>query len=283
MRQIAEPQRLRALCEEQRAQHRRVGLVPTMGFLHEGHLSLVRRARGLADFVVVTIFVNPTQFSPSEDLDRYPNDLIGDLAKLEAVGADCVFVPTRDAIYPAGFSSHVMVEGLTDVLCGASRGPGHFQGVCTVVTKLLNMVGPCSAVFGEKDYQQLRVIQRMAQDLDLPVEVVGAPTVREPDGLALSSRNAYLSPDQRQAATCLYRALQAVRARIERGGGTLSAAEAIGLAREIIEAAPEARIDYVDVRHAHTLEPLETVVVGQTVLALAVFVGRTRLIDNLTL
>jgi pantoate--beta-alanine ligase len=277
MLKIEEPAELRAECDRQRSEGRRVGLVPTMGYLHEGHLSLVRRARRESDFVVVTIFVNPTQFGPDEDLDRYPSDVAGDVAKLEAEGADCVFLPSREAIYPDGFRSHVMVEGLTDGLCGASR-PGHFQGVCTVVTKLFNMVGPCVAVFGEKDYQQLQVLRRMALDLNQPVEVVGSPIVREPDGLAMSSRNAYLDPGQRRSATCLYRALQAVKER-----GELSVQGAMEVARGIIEAEPQTRVGYIEVRDAADLTPVEVVGRGEAVMALAVFVGQTRLIDNMVL
>lgn len=277
MQRTSELPELRAICDEQRARGKRVGLVPTMGFLHEGHLSLVRLARERADFVVVTIFVNPTQFGEGEDLDRYPSDLPGDLEKLEAAGAHLVFTPLQEAIYPEGFSSYVVVEGLTEGLCGASRA-GHFRGVCTVVAKLFNMVGPCVAVFGEKDYQQLQVIRRMALDLDMPVEVVGGAIVREPDGLAMSSRNAYLDTDQRAAATCLQRALQGVREQVERM--ELTATQATQIAREVIEAAPGTRIDYIEVRHALTLEPLDVITKGQTVMALAVFVGYTRLIDN---
>jgi pantoate--beta-alanine ligase len=277
MQRISELPELRAICDEQRARGKRVGLVPTMGFLHEGHLSLIRLAQERADFVVVTIFVNPAQFGDGEDLDRYPSDLSGDLAKLESVGAQLVVTPQGDAIYPEGFSSYVMVEGLTDGLCGASRS-GHFRGVCTVVAKLFNMVGPCVAVFGEKDYQQLQVIRRMALDLDMPVEVVGGAIVREPDGLALSSRNAYLDKAQRAAATCLQRALRTVRERA--GQGPLTTTQAIQLAREVIEVTPGTRVDYIEVRHALTLEPLGLIAKGQTVMALAVFVGHTRLIDN---
>jgi pantoate--beta-alanine ligase len=277
MQRTSELLELRAICDEQRTHGKRVGLVPTMGFLHEGHLSLVRLARERVDFVVVTIFVNPTQFGEGEDLDRYPSDLPGDLEKLEAVGAQLVFTPLLEAIYPEGFASYVIVEGLTEGLCGASRA-GHFRGVCTVVAKLFNMVGPCVAIFGEKDYQQLQVIRRMALDLDMPVEVVGGAIVREPDGLAMSSRNAYLDTDQRAAATCLQRALRVVREQV--GRMELTATQAIQLGREVIEATPGTRIDYIEVRHALTLEPLDVIKKGQTVMALAVFVGYTRLIDN---
>jgi pantoate--beta-alanine ligase len=278
MKLVADPSVVRAECDRQRAAGRRVGLVPTMGFLHEGHLSLMRRARELAGYVVVSIFVNPTQFGPHEDLARYPRDMDGDLAKCRDVGVDLVFAPEAAQIYPAGYQTFVEVEHLSQGLCGARR-PGHFRGVATVVTKLFNIVGPCVAVFGEKDFQQLQVIRRMALDLNQPVEVVGAPIVREPDGLAMSSRNAYLGPDERRQATCLSRALQAVAVRSERSGG-LAAAEAVALARGIVEAEPAARVDYVEVRDVESLEETDRVGDGRAVVALAVFFGKTRLIDN---
>ena len=278
MLELDDPKKLYATCDAQRREGQRVGLVPTMGYLHDGHLSLVRRARQLADFVVLTIFVNPTQFGPEEDLDRYPRDMEGDLAKCLAAGVDCVFAPSAGAVYPSDHRTHVEVEGLTRSLCGARR-PGHFRGVATVVAKLFNMVGPCVAVFGEKDYQQLQVIRRLAEDLNMPVEVVGSPTVREPDGLAMSSRNAYLSASHRDQATCLNRALTTTRERARAGG--LPAPEAVAMARDIIEEQPDARVDYIEVRHARTLEPVERVAGdGSAVMALAVCFGDTRLIDN---
>jgi pantoate--beta-alanine ligase len=288
MRELRDPQELRRLCDARRATGQRVGLVPTMGFLHQGHLSLMKRARELADFVVVSIFVNPTQFGPGEDLDRYPQDLPGDLAKCRAAGVDLVFAPERDALYPDGYQTFVEVGALGRGLCGERR-PGHFRGVATVVTKLFNLVGPCVAVFGEKDYQQLQVIRRLARDLELPVEVFGAPTVREPDGLAMSSRNSYLTPAERASATCLQRALEAVRVAV-RARGRMAASEALAIARGVIEAEPGARVDYVELRDAETLEPrpsvgaggmaVEAVPQGRTLLALAVYFGKTRLIDN---
>jgi pantoate--beta-alanine ligase len=283
MLELSDPQKLYSTCEAERRRGRRVGLVPTMGYLHEGHLSLVRRARELSDYVVVTIFVNPTQFGPGEDLDRYPRDPEGDLTKCLAEGVDCVFSPPGEAVYPTpGYQTHVEVEELTRPLCGARR-PGHFRGVATVVAKLFNMVGPCVAVFGEKDYQQLQVIRRMAADLNMPVEVVGSPIVREPDGLALSSRNAYLSESHRRQATCLSRALATVKDRAT-GQGGLSSDEAVALARGVIEEQPDARIDYVEVRDARTLDEIRRVAGdGGAVMALAVFFDRTRLIDNTVL
>ena len=274
----ADLEKVRGLCDAARADGQRVGLVPTMGYLHEGHLALVRRAAKAADFTVVSIFINPTQFGPGEDLDRYPVDLAGDLAKCEAAGADMVFTPTPDAMYPAGFQTYVKVEELSQPMCGASR-PIHFRGVATVVTKLFNIVGPCVAVFGQKDFQQLQVIRRMVRDLQQPVEVVGLATVREPDGLAMSSRNAYLTEEQRRSAPCLNLALGEL-SRLAGERGTVPAAEAVALVRGIIEAAPGTRIDYVEARDAESLEQAGEVGGGRAVVAVAVHLGKTRLIDN---
>jgi pantoate--beta-alanine ligase len=278
MRTIREPDELRRVCDEQRRAGQRIGFVPTMGFLHEGHLSLMRRAREVAEIVVVSIFVNPTQFGPAEDLSRYPRDLDGDLAKCATIPVDLVYAPEPAQVYPPGFQTFVEVEGLSLGLCGERR-PGHFRGVATVVTKLLCRVGPCVAIFGEKDYQQLQVIRQLARDLELPVEIVGSPTVREPDGLAMSSRNAYLTPAERASAPCLQRALSALAGRVA-AEGRLPAEQAIALVREIVLREPGARIDYVEVRDADTLEPKPTLGAGRTLIALAVFFGKTRLIDN---
>src|SRR6266513_4988681 len=208
---------LRTVCDRARAVGRPVGLVPTMGYLHEGHRSLIRAARAAGDFVVVTIFVNPLQFGVNEDLDRYPQDLSGDLGQCEAGGADVVFAPSEHEMYPRGAPlATVHVAGLTEGLCGAAR-PAHFDGVTTVVTKLFSIVGPSTAYFGRKDFQQLAVVRRMAADLDLPVEVVGCPLVREPDGVAMSSRNAYLSTDERRRATGIFASLRAAVAAVEAG------------------------------------------------------------------
>ena len=206
----------RAACDDARAAGKRVGFVPTMGFFHEGHRSLMRAARAADDFVVVSLFVNPTQFGPTEDLDAYPRDLAGDRAAAEAEGVDLLFTPDTTEMYPAGARTTVHVDGLTEGLCGASR-PGHFDGVTTIVAKLFSIVGPSRAYFGRKDAQQLAVIQRMTADLDLPAEVVGCPLVREPDGLAMSSRNSYLEPDERQAATILSGALYMASEAVVRG------------------------------------------------------------------
>ncbi len=254
-----------------------VGFVPTMGALHAGHVSLAARARAECDRVVASVFVNPAQFGPSEDLARYPRDLEGDRAKLAGVGCDLLFTTTPSEMYPPGFSTWVSVEGLTERLCGASR-PGHFRGVTTVVLKLLNLVQPDRAYFGEKDRQQLIVLGRMVRDLDVPVDVVGCPIVREPDGLALSSRNAYLLPDERARALALSRGLRRAQAAFAAGEREGRALEA--LARAELEGA--ARVDYVEAVDPATLEP-----VGEarpdTILAIAAFVGTTRLIDNAVL
>jgi pantoate--beta-alanine ligase len=257
----------------------RVGLVPTMGALHEGHLSLVRHARADDDVVVVSIFVNPTQFGPSEDFARYPRDPDRDLTLLRDLGTDLVFMPPVEEIYPEGFDTYVEVEKLTQVLEGASR-PGHLRGVATVVTKLFNIVQPHRAYFGQKDAQQLAVIRRLTRDLDLPVEVVGLPTVREPDGLAMSSRNAYLSPEERKAALVLYRSLEAAQELWR--SGVRDASLIRRRMDEVLAAEPLARVDYVSVADVDTLEELETVE-RPALVSLAVRIGKTRLIDNVTL
>ncbi len=267
---------LRTACDEARARGLRVGVVPTMGFLHEGHRSLMRAARRESDFVVVTIFVNPLQFGEGEDLDRYPRDLAGDRAQCEAEGVDCVFAPSVGEMYPRAPLTTVHVADLTSDLCGAAR-PVHFDGVTTVVTKLFAIVGPCAAFFGRKDAQQLAVVTRMVDDLDLPVRVVGCPTVREPDGLAMSSRNAYLSPEGRAAARVLSEALRdAVEAIAdgERDASRLTAALAYEVARE-----PLVELEYAEARDANELTRLTTLQ-GAVLLALAARVGTTRLIDN---
>jgi len=265
---------LRRLLAPWRQAGDRIGLVPTMGALHEGHLSLVALARNQADRVVTSIFVNPIQFGPREDFHRYPRDEAGDLAKLEKAGTDLVFSPDTTEMYPQGFSTKVTVGDLTEDLCGAAR-PNHFDGVATVVTKLLLQCAPNFAVFGEKDYQQLLVIKRLVRDLDIPVEIVGGPIVREKDGLALSSRNAYLSPPERTVAPLLYQTITAVAADLAKGRGADDAAEA---GRFKLEAAGF-RVDYVAVRDPETLAPLSGPVQHARVLA-AAYLGQTRLIDN---
>jgi pantoate--beta-alanine ligase len=250
-----------------------------MGFLHEGHISLVRAARADNDSVWVSIFVNPTQFGPSEDFASYPRDTERDLALLRETGADFVFMPAVEEVYPAGFDTSVDVGAVTERLEGAAR-PGHFRGVATVVLKLLNIVQPSRAYFGQKDAQQLVVIQKLVRDLDLPVEIVPMPTIREPDGLAMSSRNTYLTPDQRQAATVLWQALTLAQEMWTKG---LRDAEAYrSRLIELIEDEELARIDYVSVADPNTLAELERIQ-GPALVSLAVRIGKTRLIDNVTL
>jgi pantoate--beta-alanine ligase len=271
---------LRSACDRARADGFRVGLVPTMGFLHEGHRSLMRAARAACDFVVVTIFVNPLQFGAGEDLDRYPRDLSGDLAQCEREGVDAVFAPSVAEMYPSGRPlTTVHVDGLTADLCGAAR-PTHFDGVATVVTKLFAITGAGTAFFGRKDAQQLAVITRLVEDLNLPVEVVGCPIVREPDGLARSSRNAYLSPDQRRAALVLSRALRA--ASTAAVAGERDSAALVDLVRGLVATEPTVRLEYVEVRSAPELVRIDTLD-GEVLLAIAAGVGETRLIDNITL
>jgi len=256
-----------------------VGFVPTMGCLHEGHLSLARRAREECASVIVSIFVNPTQFSPSEDLSKYPRDLERDLHLLEPLGVDLVWTPTPQVMYPSGFQTWVSVDELTRPLEGALR-PGHFRGVTTVVAKLFNAVQPQKAYFGQKDAQQAAVIRQMARDLDFPIESVVCPTVREADGLAMASRNTYLNPDERKAATVLYRALSVAKTAYEKGERDAETLRRI--MRQMIASEPLAQMQYVSCADYYTLEELETIT-GKTLLSLAVFFGKTRLIDNLLL
>lgn len=263
-----------------REENRTIGFVPTMGALHEGHLSLIHEARAMCDVVVVSVFVNPAQFGPAEDFDSYPRDLTRDAALLAEYNVDYVFAPTVEEIYPPGFSTYVTVEGLSDQLEGASR-PEHFRGVTTVVAILLNVVKPDFAFFGQKDAQQAILIKRMVRDLALSAEIVVAPIVREQSGLAMSSRNNYLDDDQRRAATVLNRALSQAREAYEEG--EQSAARLIELVRATIEAEPLARIDYVSVNDAETLEELEKIEDQPALVSLAVFIGKTRLIDNVVL
>jgi pantoate--beta-alanine ligase len=256
-----------------------VGLVPTMGALHAGHVSLIRAARLETGFVVVSIFVNPTQFGPKEDLSRYPRPLAQDLAACAREGVDLVFHPDADVMYPPGFRTFVEVQGLQDVLCGKAR-PGHFRGVATVVLKLFNIVQPDIAYFGQKDGQQTRILEQMVRDLNVPVRLRICPIVREPDGLALSSRNQYLDPDQRRQAAVLYRALEEARCRIE--NGERDAAVVCRAMRERIQTVPGAATDYVAVVDVDTLQPVDRLQ-GEVLLAVAVQFGGTRLIDNLRL
>ncbi len=278
---VKTPEELRTACDRARTEGRRVGFVPTMGALHEGHLALVREARKHADFVVCSIFVNPTQFGPNEDLARYPRDLDGDVRKLEGAGADLVFAPEPEAMYPKGEQTRVRVAGLTEHLCGPHR-PGHFEGVTTIVTKLFAIVGASAAVFGKKDYQQLAVIRRMTTDLFLPVEVIGHPIVREADGLAMSSRNAYLSAEERTRALSLSRGLAEASSAF--AAGERNAGRLRRLALAPIETAATS-IDYVTVADHDALVPFaDDATVGERALvAVAARIGKTRLIDNVVL
>jgi pantoate--beta-alanine ligase len=266
-----------ALGPERRA-GRSVGLVPTMGFFHAGHLSLMRRARATCDVVVVSLFVNPAQFGPGEDLEGYPRDEERDLALARDEGVDLVFIPAVEEVYPAGFATTVEVGSLTGTLEGdpRQRGREHFRGVTTMVTKLFNMVGPDVAFFGQKDAQQALVIRKLVRDLDLPVRIEVCPTVRDSDGLALSSRNGYLSPEDRERAVALSRALSAAEARVARGD--VDAAQVLAAARAVLDAAG-IEPDYLELRSTTDLSPVERVN-GSTLLAVAARVGRARLIDN---
>jgi pantoate--beta-alanine ligase len=263
-------------CLAARGQGRRIALVPTMGFLHEGHISLLREGRRRGDLLVLSLFVNPTQFGRGEDLDSYPRDPERDAELARSVGVDLLFAPEAQAMYPPGYATFVEVEGLTGTLCGRSR-PGHFRGVTTVVCKLFTIVQPQVALFGEKDFQQLAVIRRMTVDLNLPVEIVGMPIVREADGLAMSSRNSYLSPEERRQAPALSDSIRLAKAAVrqgERDAATLRALVAGRICRE-----PDANIDYVQICHCGTLQYVEKID-RDSVLLLAVHIGRTRLIDN---
>lgn len=263
-----------------REQDRTVGLVPTMGALHEGHLSLVREARRMCDVVVVSVFVNPTQFGPGEDFEHYPRDLTKDTALLTDYNVDYIFAPPVEEIYPKGFSTYVNVEGLSEQLEGASR-PGHFRGVATVVTILLNTVRPDFAFFGQKDAQQALVIRRLVKDLAFDTEIVILPIVREDSGLAISSRNLYLTPDEQQSAAVIHRALKQAKGAFK--DGERSASRLTEVVRSTIETEPRARLDYVSVTDAETLEPVERIDEKPTLVAIAAYVGKTRLIDNMIL
>ncbi len=272
---------MQAHADARRREGRRLALVPTMGALHAGHLTLVRTARAHADHVTVSIFVNPTQFGPNEDYARYPRRLEQDVAALEALGVDVVFAPTVEEMYPDGPAANltwVYVEKLDAHLCGRYR-PGHFRGVTTVVAKLFNICRPHVAVFGLKDAQQFQIIRRMVRDLHYDIELIGVPTVREPDGLALSSRNTYLSPEERKQAVVLSQAVEAARQAIEAGEQRPEAI--VEAMRQILARAPLARVQYAEVVDAETLQPVTRIRPGQRVLAgVAVFFGDTRLIDN---
>lgn len=269
---------VRSCVREARVAARHIGCVPTMGALHEGHVSLIHEARRACGFVVVTIFVNPTQFAPDEDFARYPRDEAGDLMICEKCGVDAVFLPTVEEMYANESKTSIRVRELTDTLCGPFR-PDHFDGVCTVVAKLFNIILPDAAYFGEKDAQQLAVVRRMVADLNIPVEIVACPTVREPDGLALSSRNRYLSAEERRAARCLYRALLHAQKRIS--SGEMRAGEIVNEMFEIVHESGASAIDYISIVDPRSLQVIDHIV-QPVLVALAVRFGQTRLIDNMT-
>jgi len=273
---IQSPKEAREFSRSARAAGRKVALVPTMGFLHDGHLALVRAAKKEADVVMVSIFVNPTQFDRPDDLENYPRDLTRDLEMLEAEGVQAVFCPRVADMYPAGFQSFVTVEQLSRPLCGAGR-PGHFRGVATVVAKLFNIVEPDLAFFGEKDFQQLQIVRRMVRDLDFAVEIKSVPTVREADGLALSSRNARLTPEQRSAARCLARALEVAERRVAEGEKSASAL--LDAVKGEISSEPLARLEYAEVCEPEGLRAVSKIE-GPVLVALAVWFGSVRLIDS---
>lgn len=279
---LTDPREVRARSERARHAGQRIVFVPTMGALHDGHVSLLRQGRALGELLVLSIFVNPLQFAPTEDLARYPRDLEGDLAKAASAGCDLAFCPTPATMYPPGYQTRVEVPHVQEGLCGAHR-PGHFVGVATVVLKLLNIVRPHVLLLGEKDYQQLQVVRRMALDLDLDVEVRGCPLIRDADGVALSSRNAYLSPAERQQARVLSRALFTARDAFT--AGERSATALVAAAQAVLSAEPALRLDYLALRDADTLEPVPDAVplARPAVLLVAGFVGTTRLLDNVRL
>ena len=266
----------RAQVKEWRKQGLTVGLVPTMGYLHEGHQSLIKKAVEENDRVVVSVFVNPIQFAPNEDLETYPRDLEADTKLCDSTGADLIFHPTPEEMYPEGFSTHIQMDNLTRELCGKTR-PTHFGGVCTVVGKLFNIVQPDKAYFGQKDAQQLAIIKRMVRDLNFDIEIIGCPIIREPDGLAKSSRNTYLNADERKAALILSKSIELGKQLVAEG--ERDAQTIIKAMTDKINTEPLARIDYVNVVDALNIEPLDTLK-GEVLTAIAVYVGKTRLIDN---
>jgi len=277
MQVIRKIKEMQKVSDRLREEKKRIGFVPTMGYLHDGHISLVRKAKDLCDFVVVSIFVNPTQFGPGEDYERYPRDEERDRALLDAAGVDFLFIPEVSEVYPSGYQTYAEVTEVSKGLCGDFR-PGHFRGVATVVAKLFNMVKPHLAVFGEKDFQQLLVIKRMVEDLNFDIEIIPGILVREQDGIAMSSRNAYLSPEDRRKATILYRSLRKGKESFESGERR---APVLGrTVQESIESVGEISIQYVEIRDAETLEKIE-IVNGPAVIAVAAIVGSVRLIDNM--
>lgn len=268
---------MQGFSEKNRMEGKIIGFVPTMGFLHEGHLSLIREARRKTDVVIVSIFVNPTQFGPQEDYDNYPRDMEGDKEKIISAGGDIIFAPSVRDMYPEGYLTYVNVEGITETLCGVSR-PGHFRGVTTVVTKLFNIVKPHKAFFGQKDYQQSVVIKRMVRDLNMDIDIIVLSTIRESDGLAMSSRNSYLSPEERKVAPILYRSLIMASEMVK--NGERDARRIYSEMRGMIEKEPLIVIDYIAITDPENLEDISEIK-GKTLIALAVRIGKTRLIDNI--
>lgn len=267
---------LQKICLRLRRQGFKIGFVPTMGALHEGHLSLIRQARKENDYLIVSIFVNPTQFGPKEDFKRYPRPIKKDLALCRKEGVDFVFLPKTEDIYPKGYTTYVTVEGLSSLLCGRFR-PGHFRGVATIVTKLFNIVQPTISYFGQKDYQQAIIIKRMVSDLNIPVKIKIMPIIREKDGLALSSRNIYLNAQERKDALILSKALSLAKLLIKSGNRVPT--RIIQKMRQLIEEKKTAKIDYIEIVDSQTLKPLKKIS-GKCLIALAVWIGKTRLIDN---
>jgi pantoate--beta-alanine ligase len=276
MQIIERTAQMQEISREVRSSGKTIALVPTMGFLHDGHLELLKQGRRRADVLILSIFVNPTQFGPTEDYGQYPRDMEGDLKKAESVGTDYVFTPPVGEMYPYGFQTKVTVERVPEHLCGLSR-PGHFEGVATVVTKLFNITEPNIALFGKKDFQQLSVIRRMVTDLNMDIEIVGVPTIRESDGLAMSSRNKYLSPEERKSALCLKKSIDLTLDLIK--VGERDPEKIKGEVRKLITSYPFTDIDYIAIVDPLTLDDI-AVISDKALLALAVRVGRTRLIDN---
>jgi len=267
-------------CSEVKREGKKIGIVPTMGYLHQGHISLIKKAKEMSDFVVTTLFVNPTQFAPNEDFEKYPRDEKRDTKICEESGSNVLFIPDVKEMYPSGkYKTFVAVENLSEKLCGKSR-PGHFRGVTTICLKLFNLTRADIGVFGWKDAQQLLILKRMVEDLNVPIELVGMPTVRENDGLAVSSRNVYLNQEQRNQATILFKALTSAAETLEKFPQTPSSEIVSGI-KKMIESAPLARIDYVKMVDQENLEPIQKMIPQKTLIALAVFLGSTRLIDNI--
>lgn len=280
MKIIKNIEEIRNTIKELRASGKSIGMVPTMGCLHEGHKSLIDKAVANNDIVVVSIFVNPTQFGPDEDYDKYPRDLKADASLCESAGVDYVFAPEAEQMYPDGYSTFVVPsEKMTDIMCGKSR-PGHFRGVCTVLTKLFTIVGPTRAYFGEKDIQQLAIVKRMVKDFNLPLEIIGCPIVREEDGLAKSSRNMYLSPKEREAATILRKSLLSAKDMVK--CGEKSPEKIYNKVIEVIKSEELARVDYVELVDFDTFDRIDTLA-ETNLIAIAVYIGNTRLIDNIVI